>query len=172
MRHERLCAMIRRPKCCTMSEEIRERDAAAPSAAPRSAVSPGERTVMFHDGACPLCSIEVAHYRALDRDGAVDFVDASDPNAEAALAARGLSRAQALQRLHVIDADGRVVSGARAFIALWRRLPGWRRLAPIAGAPPIVWVLEGLYRLFLPLRPALAFIAARLAPRRRVADDL
>lgn len=117
---------------------------------------------MFHDGDCPLCSLEVAHYRRLDRDGAVAFVDAADPNAGAALAAHGLNREQALKRLHVITADGQVASGARAFVALWRRLPGWRFLAPIAGAPPIIWLLELAYRAFLPVRPFAARVAARL----------
>lgn len=114
---------------------------------------------MLHDGACPLCSVEVAHYRRLDRAGAITFVDASDPNVD--LTAFGISREAALKRLHVVGPDGRVTSGARAFVALWERLPGWRRAAPIAGRPPIIWVLEALYRVFLPVRPLLARLTAR-----------
>ncbi len=124
--------------------------------------------IMFHDGACPLCSLEVAHYQRVDTAGAVTFVDAASAESEALLAAHGLTRAQALARLHVITAEGDVASGARAFVALWRRLPGWRRLAPIAGAPPIIWLLELGYRAFLPVRPLLAGLLTRLrGPLRR-----
>ncbi len=120
---------------------------------------------MFHDGDCPLCSIEVAHYRRLDREGALQFVDATNPQAaRAALAAAGIDENTALKRLHVVRPDGQVVSGARAFVAIWRQLPGWRRLAPIAGAPPFIWVMELAYRLFLPLRPLLARLAIRKRP--------
>lgn len=129
-------------------------------AAPDAAACERGRTVMFHDGACPLCAIEVAHYRKADRDGAIAFIDADAD--EAALADAGLTREQALARLHVRLPDGRMVSGARAFVALWAALPGWRRLAPIAGAPPVIWLMEGVYRVFLPLRPAFARLARRL----------
>lgn len=126
------------------------------SAADRS--TPETPLVMYHDGTCPLCAVEVAHYRGVDRDGALAFCDAA-ADAEG-LADAGLSRDAALARLHVRRPDGTVVSGARAFVEIWRRLPGWRRIAPIAGAPPIIWILEGLYRVSLTLRP---WIARRMA---------
>ncbi len=124
-----------------------------------SKTEPADQAVMFHDGDCPLCTIEVAHYRRMDAAGRIAFVDATSQ--DAALAKAGLDRATALKRLHVLLPDGSIVSGARAFVALWERLPGWRRLAPIAKRPPVIWLMEGAYRLFLPLRPLLARLAAK-----------
>lgn len=117
------------------------------------------RVTMYHDGACPLCSMEVDHYRKIDREGRIRFVDAADGGA--GLSEAGLTQDRALKRLHVRLSDGRLVSGARAFVEIWRVLPGWRRLAPIAAHPPIIWILEAAYRVFLPVRPVMARLARR-----------
>lgn len=58
-------------------------------------------------------------------------------------------------RFHVRRADGRLVSGAAAFAELWKATPGWRWLGHIAALPPFVWIGEGLYRLFLLIRPSI-----------------
>lgn len=64
-----------------------------------------------------------------------------------------LAREQALARLHVRLPDGRVLSGAQAFVAVWQRLPAFRGLALLARLPGATLVMEGLYRLFLAVRP-------------------
>lgn len=119
---------------------------------------------VYYDSACPLCRREVALYRRLDRARRVRWIDlharAGDP------ASRGISRERALRRLHAVGSDGRVVSGARAFAAVWRRVPGLRVLGRLLGAPPFVWLAEGLYRLFLLVRPGLSRALARLELER------
>ncbi len=136
-----------RPKCEVMKDEN-------PGPTPHP-------VTMFHDGACPLCSQEVAYYRRTDADGRIRFCDAADPRTAADLAEAGLTQEAALKRLHVRRADGRVVSGARAFVEVWRQLPGWRHVAPIASAPPVIWMLELGYRMFLPFRPVVAKLMRR-----------
>ncbi len=74
----------------------------------------------------------------------------------------GTTRAQLLARFHVRDRDGRLLSGAQAFIALWAVMPGWRWLARIGRVPGAAWAMERAYRLFLRLRPALQGWASRL----------
>jgi predicted DCC family thiol-disulfide oxidoreductase YuxK len=113
--------------------------------------------IVLHDGSCPLCRREIALYRAADRAGAVDFRDVSriDPGQ----AVCGLTREVAMARFHVVTADGRTLSGAAAFIALWRVLPGWRWLGRIAIVPGLPWLLERAYRAFLPVRPLLQRLA-------------
>lgn len=108
---------------------------------------------IFFDGACPLCRREISHYRALDRGAALDFVDVS---AEGAPTPAGVTRQQAMARFHVRSRDGRVLSGAAAFVEVWAQLPGWRWAARIARLPGVVTLLEFGYRLFLPVRPYLA----------------
>ena len=79
---------------------------------------------MFFDGRCPLCSREVAHYRALDRRDRIRWVDISrEPEA---LVELGIDRSVAMQRLHAVDETGRVVRGMTALVAVWRQLPGYR----------------------------------------------
>jgi hypothetical protein len=60
---------------------------------------------------------------------------------------------------HVALPDGRVVSGPPAFAALWLRYPGLRWAGWLARIPPLPLLLEGVYRLFLRLRPRLQRLA-------------
>lgn len=58
-----------------------------------------------------------------------------------------------LARFHVQRADGQMLSGAAAFVALWAVMPGWRWLARLAALPGATPVLELVYRGFLHVRP-------------------
>lgn len=114
---------------------------------------------VFHDGACPLCRREIRLYQGLMSAQPVDFVDVSQPEM---MLPQGVSREQALARFHVRYADGRMESGARAFLALWALLPGWRWLAKLGALPGMPTVLEWMYVRFLRVRPSLQRLAARL----------
>ncbi len=111
---------------------------------------PLKRLTVYFDGACPLCRREIALYRRQRGAEKIAWVDVSLADA-AALG--GLTRKQALQRFHVRQADGRLRSGAPAFAALWMALPAFRQPGRILATPPLVWLAEGLYRLYLPIRP-------------------
>lgn len=113
---------------------------------------PAEPLTVLYDGACPLCRREIAVYQGLAADTPVCFADVSDP--ATALPAQA-TRDQLLVRFHVRHADGRLDSGAAAFVALWSRLPGWRVLAWGARVPGVLWLMERAYLGFLRGRPAL-----------------
>ena len=117
---------------------------------------------VWYDGDCPVCSTEIALMRRIDRNRALEFVDLSLPGA------CPTDRAVRLARLHAQARGGPLVSGAAAFVAMWRVLPGLRLLALFASLPPCLWVLERGYLLFLRVRPLLQRMALRLlsAPRR------
>ncbi|MDD2547114.1 MAG: DUF393 domain-containing protein [Burkholderiaceae bacterium] len=104
---------------------------------------------VYYDGSCPLCQREIALYRRHPGSQAWSWVDVSQP----AALGDGLDCAQAMARFHVRTADGALFEGAAAFSQLWRRLHGWRGLGWLSAAPPLSWLLEALYRGFLPLRP-------------------
>lgn len=108
-------------------------------------------TVLF-DGSCPLCRREIGVYQGLTASCPIDWLDVSAPQA---LPVDEATRAGYMARFHVREADGRLLSGAAAFVALWHRLPGWRWLARLASLPGVTPLLELLYRGFLPLRPRL-----------------
>jgi predicted DCC family thiol-disulfide oxidoreductase YuxK len=109
-------------------------------------VSDQRRPVLFFDGGCPLCRREIAHYRRLDRDSRVEWVDVNDQ--EARLTAFGIDPARAMARIHAVTRDGRVVSGVRAFVVVWRELPYYRGLALLERWPRLLRFLDRVYDRF------------------------
>ncbi len=126
------------------------------------AAPPQQCLTVLYDGACPLCRREIGVYRDLVPVQPVDYVDVTDPSSNmAAQLPEGLTREQLLARFHVRLGDGRIESGARAFIELWSRLPYWRWLARLGRLPGVTPLLELAYRGFLRIRPAMQRIAGR-----------
>ena len=119
--------------------------------------TPPKKTIYF-DGACPLCSIEIAHYKRQSGANDLCFLDISRDGADPG---EGLTRAAALARFHVRAPDGTLLSGAAAFVSIWQDLPKWRWAARLARLPGVLPLLELAYRAFLPLRPALAALVRR-----------
>jgi predicted DCC family thiol-disulfide oxidoreductase YuxK len=101
---------------------------------------------VFYDGGCPVCSREIAFYKA--RPGADGFEWVNVAGGCAALGP-GLTREAALARMHVRLADGTLLSGAAAFAAMWRQMPGFRWLGALLAIPPFGWFAEIGYRVFL-----------------------
>jgi predicted DCC family thiol-disulfide oxidoreductase YuxK len=113
----------------------------------------------FYDGGCPLCRREIAHYRRIDRRSAIHWVDITSDRA--ALDAAGLDLATAMRRIHAQEPDGRLVTGVGAFVAIWRRLPWYRRLAALVTGLRLTGPLDLVYGRFADWRL-----------RRRCADGL
>jgi len=103
-------------------------------------------TVWF-DGGCPLCRREIALMRRLDRRGAIAFVDLTGPSGTCPV-----NRAAMLARFHA-EEDGRLLSGAAAFAAMWRAIPLLRPLGLAARLPGVLVLLDALYTRFLRVRP-------------------
>lgn len=104
---------------------------------------------VYYDGACPVCSREIGFYRRLPGADAVVWEDVSAPGT---CLAADLTQDAALARLHARRADGTLVSGAAAFAVIWRSLPGFTWAATLLEIPPVLWLAERGYRLFLRAR--------------------
>jgi predicted DCC family thiol-disulfide oxidoreductase YuxK len=115
-------------------------------------VDPAAACAVYYDGGCPVCSREIALYQRLS-EGAADRPAFENVSADDAALPAGVSREEALARFHVRLGSGEVVSGAAAFIALWRATPRFRLLGRAASLPPLPWLLELAYRGFLKARP-------------------
>ena len=105
---------------------------------------------VWYDGACPLCTREIALMRRLDRRGRITFLDVAagaDPSCP-------IDRATLLARFHA-EEDGTIHSGAAAFAAMWRAIPLLRPLGLAARNALVLRVLEAAYKRFLTLRPRL-----------------
>lgn len=101
-------------------------------------------TVHYNEG-CPVCNAEIEHYRrAADKNNAPVAFSAigHDPGA---LDSSGITDLELKRRLHVSTVGGSVASGADAFIAIWRRLPGYRWLAAVVSLPGIRQLASALY---------------------------
>jgi predicted DCC family thiol-disulfide oxidoreductase YuxK len=105
---------------------------------------------VYFDGSCSLCRAEIGYYRRKDQDRALCFVDISET---VAVPPEGITQERAMKRFHVRTSDGRVLSGAAAFVEVWTRLPRWRWAASAASLPGALIALEWGYRFFLPVRP-------------------
>jgi len=112
---------------------------------------------VWHDGSCPLCRREIALIRRLDRRGAIRFVDVSGAEPESC----PLDRSELLARFHASE-NGRLVSGAEAFAAMWRAVPLLRPVGLAFRRPFALAVLERLYGAFLRARPKLQKLARSL----------
>jgi predicted DCC family thiol-disulfide oxidoreductase YuxK len=113
--------------------------------------------IVWFDGGCPLCRREIAVMRRLDRAGAIQFLDVASPDE----GAFPLDRAELLARFHAME-DGRLVSGAAAFAAMWRAIPTLRPIGLLARNPLALRLLESAYRAFLRVRPRLQTLVVRL----------
>ncbi len=136
--------------------------------------SPAPLTVLY-DGACPLCRREIAVYQGLQPLNPAQTLNFSDVSLASCPLPAGGNRNDYLARFHVQRADGQVISGAAAFVALWATLPGWRYLAMAARLPGATPALELVYRAFLLVRPQMQGIAKAFeAPRvsKELAGDL
>jgi predicted DCC family thiol-disulfide oxidoreductase YuxK len=119
--------------------------------------------LVWFDGACPLCRREIAWMRRLDRRNAIAFVDVSRAAAQDG-AGCPVDQSALLARFHALE-DGRVLSGAAAFAAMWRAIPLLRPLGLAARNRLVLTGLERLYGLFLRVRPQLQRAARRLEKR-------
>jgi uncharacterized protein (TIGR01777 family) len=121
------------------------RDLGAGGTAPRALRAADRDCEVWFNGDCPVCSREIGVYARLAerRDLPVRFHDSM--RRPGRMAAYGLRREHLERRLYLLDEQGRIVSGFRAVLALWARLPGYRRLAPVFGWPPLRAVCESLY---------------------------
>lgn len=102
--------------------------------------------VVFFDGGCPLCRREIGHYRRLDKRGRIQWVDIhAHPES---LKPYGVVWENAMQRFHLLDSNGHMLTGAYAFAAMWKRLPYYRLLAAIVAIPGMLFLLDKLYTAF------------------------
>lgn len=85
---------------------------------------------IYFDGACYLCSSEMNHYRKKDLKKNFDFIDISQANFDAS--SEGLDPEKVMKIMHVKDAQGKIYTGVDAFLEIWKLLPWYKQLVPIA----------------------------------------
>lgn len=94
---------------------------------------------VLYDGACPLCSREMAFMKRLDRKRRLRFCDFSNPDYDAAAIGIPVSELSAV--IHAQWEDGTVITGVEVFRAIWQAV-GLRLITQLSRLP----VLDPLVR--------------------------
>jgi len=103
--------------------------------------------VVVYDGACPLCSREIAHYRRRPGADLLRWVDATrDLDA---LRELGIEQQTALEKFHVRDHSGQWQIGAYGFVLLWSQLQPYVWLARLVRGLRLLPLLDRGYGWFL-----------------------
>lgn len=127
----------------------------SPSRPPTTEAMATGEAVAFYNGACPICSAEIDHYKRVvaRRGGAIAFHDVHADRS--ALSRFGIDGEAAKRRMYAVDEAGRLHGGIDAFAVIWERLPGYGWAARLIRSPrlrgPAAWLYDrvlapGLYR--------------------------
>ena len=96
---------------------------------------------VFFNNSCNLCRYEINHYKKI-ADSNLEWIDIT--NNDEALKATSKTHKELLRRLHVIDND-EVISGAKAFVIIWSKIPKYKFLAKIFSFKPLFIIFHYLY---------------------------
>ena len=96
---------------------------------------------VFFNNSCNICKIEIDHYKK-HSDENLEWVDIT--NNQDAINLTSKSSAELLRRLHIID-NGKVISGAKAFVIIWSKIPKYKFLSKLFSIKPIFIIFHYLY---------------------------
>jgi predicted DCC family thiol-disulfide oxidoreductase YuxK len=117
--------------------------------------------IVLFDGGCPVCRRTVRTLRRLDWLDRLQFADATDPDTRARVAP-GLTEAEAMQQMYVVDGAGRRAGGYDAQLRIARDVPLLWPFRLVGGLPGVRQVGMAVYRL----------VAANRRRRGQCTDDL
>ncbi|MEJ2212714.1 MAG: DUF393 domain-containing protein [Gammaproteobacteria bacterium] len=104
------------------------------------------KPVVFYDGACPLCSKEIAHYKKCTGASQITWLDIS--REVTVLEKFNLSYDAAMRQFHVLSPQGQFHVGAYGFVYLWSFLKPYRLLSQLLTRLRLVKPLNWLYLKF------------------------
>tara|TARA_Y100000590_G_scaffold14149_1_gene17004 strand:- start:4962 stop:5312 length:351 start_codon:yes stop_codon:yes gene_type:complete len=99
---------------------------------------------VFFNNSCNICRLEINHYKKISGTN-LEWFDIT--NNEEAIKLTSKSQKELLRRLHVID-DDKVISGAKAFIIIWSKIPKYKFLSKLFSIKPIFFIFHYLYEIF------------------------
>jgi predicted DCC family thiol-disulfide oxidoreductase YuxK len=121
-----------------------------------------QKTTVYFDGLCHLCSREINHYRKMKGSENINFVDITSSAFDSAK--ENLDPVRIHQSMHVRDKFGQIHVGVDAFIAIWGELPALQFLVPIARIAPVHLLLRSFYSVFAKIRPLLPRKSCETSP--------
>lgn len=101
---------------------------------------------VFFDGSCPLCTREINLYKNTPTSCSISYIDVSSMESSE-------EKNKLMKRFHIKDQQGNMLSGAKAFVELWKQMKGWKYLAKPFDNKIGLSILEFFYIQFLKIRP-------------------
>jgi predicted DCC family thiol-disulfide oxidoreductase YuxK len=123
--------------------------------------APMGRYTVLYDGGCPMCRRTVRVLRRFDWLGRLAFVDATDAEARARIAP-GLTEAEVLVEMYVVDEHGARVGGYAGYLWIARVVPLMWPIALLGPLPGLRHIGDAVYR----------SIAANRVRRGRCTDEV
>ena len=120
-----------------------------------------EKLTIFYDGACYLCNREIDHYKKVDNDHKLNYIDIALSNFEASK--YGLDSKTVQKYFHVRDKDHNLKTGVEAFYLIWKELDIFTPLQKLYKFSPTALVMNSGYLVFAEIRPYL--------PKRKYCDN-
>ncbi len=96
---------------------------------------------VFFNNSCNICRLEINHYKKIS-DSNLEWVDIT--NNEEAIKLTSKSQKELLRRIHVID-NGNVISGAKAFVIIWSKIPKYKFLSKLFSIKIFFIIFHYLY---------------------------
>ena len=98
---------------------------------------------IFFNNSCSICRSEINVYKkqGIEQLEWVDITNNKDAERDTKKTDKDL-----LRRLHV-KSDGKIYSGAEAFIVLWKRIPKFKLLSKILSTPVIFHIFSITYEI-------------------------
>lgn len=118
-----------------------------------SVMSDKQQIEVFFDGACPICSREMAMIRRLDQNHKIKCTDIAAREFDAN--AQGLDAGAVNREIHGRLSDGRVVTGVEVFRQIYSSL-GFRRWVAWSRRPRVSRFLDYCYTIFAKYRRHIA----------------
>jgi len=101
---------------------------------------------IFYDDLCPMCNAEISHYKNLTHLHPIDWVAIS--TSEDVINSHGLNKELVLKRIHAINSDGEVISGAAVFSLIWNSLKPYRLVGRVVERLHLIPLLDFFYKYF------------------------
>lgn len=102
--------------------------------------------IVFYDDACPLCDAEIEHYKKIEEVHKISWLGIHSRWDE--IEHYGLSKETLLRRIHAVRSNGEVISGAEAFVLIWKSLRYYHWLGRAVSACRLVPMLDYFYKYF------------------------
>jgi predicted DCC family thiol-disulfide oxidoreductase YuxK len=113
-------------------------------------MSEAAKTLIFVDGNCVVCSLEINHYKKIAPE-LFDLVDISDPRFSGQNFGLGARDVQFY--MHVQTPDGEILDGVEAFAHIWSRIPRYRWASQLIAVAPVKFFAKIGYHAFAHIRP-------------------